>query len=158
MPVPAMPGPGLVVIQTEFRLGRLEAVLDGPAMPFNLDQGSYIGPGRAPGREKGKLPIRKAAADQKAPCPQAGSGAVVFAGFQIGQLAVNPVVQPGALAAIARRQTLPSRSLEIPRDLRGRTGPDGLVAPGVEQIGGVGAQHIALAGPSQRHLDLTDPI
>ncbi len=38
MPVPAVPGPGFVVVKTEFVLGGLEAVLDGPAMAFDGDQ------------------------------------------------------------------------------------------------------------------------
>ena len=37
VPMPAMPGPGLVVVEPELSLGGLEAVLDGPAMPFDLD-------------------------------------------------------------------------------------------------------------------------
>src|SRR5271155_5996341 len=37
MPMPAMPGAGLVVIEAEFVLGGLEAVLDGPAMAFHRD-------------------------------------------------------------------------------------------------------------------------
>jgi hypothetical protein len=35
VPVPAMPGPGLVVSQTEFGLGGLERILNGPAPPLN---------------------------------------------------------------------------------------------------------------------------
>ena len=35
MPMPAMPGAGLVVIEPELVLGGLEAVLDGPAMTFH---------------------------------------------------------------------------------------------------------------------------
>jgi hypothetical protein len=35
--MPAMPGTGFVVIETQFILGGLEAVLDGPAM--TLDNG-----------------------------------------------------------------------------------------------------------------------
>ena len=35
MPVPAMPGPALVVGQPEFRLGGLKRVLNGPAPPLH---------------------------------------------------------------------------------------------------------------------------
>src|SRR3954468_22650906 len=38
VPVPAVPGAGLVVIETEFVFSRLEAVLDGPAPSFDTDQ------------------------------------------------------------------------------------------------------------------------
>ena len=37
--VPVVPGAGLVVVETEFVLGRLEAVLDGPAAAFHGDEG-----------------------------------------------------------------------------------------------------------------------
>src|SRR3954469_24236498 len=38
VPVPAVPGTGLVVIETEFVFGRLDAVLNGPALSFHSDQ------------------------------------------------------------------------------------------------------------------------
>ena len=37
MAVPAMPGAGLVVVETEFVLGGLETVLDRPSMAFDRD-------------------------------------------------------------------------------------------------------------------------
>src|SRR3712207_1632719 len=92
MAVPAVPGPGLIVVKSKLGLGGLKAVLNRPAMPFDLDQCGHVCPGRAPGREKGKLAISNAAADQQTPCPQAGAAAVVFVGLQVGQLAVGPVV------------------------------------------------------------------
>ena len=36
--MPAVPGTGLVVIETELVFGRLEAVLDGPALSFPSNQ------------------------------------------------------------------------------------------------------------------------
>ena len=53
------------MIEAELVLGGLEAVLDRPAMPFDLDQHGDPGPGRAPGREEGKLTIGDRAADQQ---------------------------------------------------------------------------------------------
>ena len=38
MPVPAMPRTAFVVIEAEFVLGSLEAILDRPAMAFHCDQ------------------------------------------------------------------------------------------------------------------------
>jgi hypothetical protein len=38
VPMPAMPGAALIVIEAEFVLGRLEAVFDGPATAFHRDQ------------------------------------------------------------------------------------------------------------------------
>jgi hypothetical protein len=35
MAMPAMPGPGFVVIKTKFVLGRFEAVFDAPPMAFH---------------------------------------------------------------------------------------------------------------------------
>ena len=44
------------------------------------------------------------------------------------------------------------------RNLLGRAGDFGLVDPGVELIGGMRAQHIALASPAQLHLDSSHTI
>ncbi len=38
VPMPAMPGAALIVIEAEFVLGGLEAVFDGPATAFHRDQ------------------------------------------------------------------------------------------------------------------------
>src|SRR5918911_1709620 len=70
MPVPTMPGAGLVVSKPELGLGRLERVLDGPAPPLDAYQRRDPGPGRAPGREEGKLAITEVAADQEAARPR----------------------------------------------------------------------------------------
>ena len=40
--MPAVPGTRLVVVKAELVLGGLEAVLDGPAVAFHLDQGLDI--------------------------------------------------------------------------------------------------------------------
>lgn len=81
MAMPAMPGAGFVVIETEFVLGGFEAVFDGPAMTFHRDQlfhGRALG---APGGEESELAVGDAAADHGSPCPLALEGAVVFAGM-----------------------------------------------------------------------------
>src|SRR5215208_1755889 len=97
VPVPAVPGAGLVVVEAELVLGGLEAVLDCPAMPFDLDQGLDPGPGRAPGREEGKLAVGDGAADQEAARPQAGEAIVVLGSLEIGQFQVGPVVETRTL-------------------------------------------------------------
>jgi hypothetical protein len=94
-----VPGAGLVVVEAELVLGGLEAVLDGPAVAFHLDQGVDAGPGRTPGGEEGQVAIGDVAADQQATGPEARSGLVVFGGVQIGQLTVGPVMQPGPLGS-----------------------------------------------------------
>ena len=73
--VPAVPGAGLVVVEAELVLRGLEAVLDGPAVPLDLDQRLDRRPGRAPGGEVGQLAVGDVAADQQAPRPKAGEAA-----------------------------------------------------------------------------------
>src|SRR4051812_17905313 len=43
VPVPAVPGAGLVVVETELVLGRLEAVLNGPAPALDRHRGFHFG-------------------------------------------------------------------------------------------------------------------
>ena len=87
--MPAVPGAGLVVVEAELVFSGLEAVLDGPAVAFDLDQGVDAGPCRTPGGEEGQVAIGDVAADQQAASPQARSGLVVFAGVEVGQFAVG---------------------------------------------------------------------
>jgi hypothetical protein len=67
--MPAMPGAGLVVVEPELVLSGLEAVLDGPAMSFDLDQSLGVGSGRTPGGEEGEVGVGDIPADQEAPRP-----------------------------------------------------------------------------------------
>ena len=53
-PVPAMPGPGVGVIETGFVPGGFETVLVRPALSVGQDQGLGLGSGRAPGGEDGR--------------------------------------------------------------------------------------------------------
>src|ERR1700756_4973674 len=80
-----------------------------PAMPLDLDQRLDARSGRAPGGEEGQVSISEVAADQQAARPQASACVIVFGGVEIGQFAIHPVMQPRALRAVTRRQTLPSR-------------------------------------------------
>ncbi len=57
VPVPAVPGAGLVVVKAKLVLGGLEAVLDGPAAALDLDQLGCACAGRAPRREERKLAV-----------------------------------------------------------------------------------------------------
>src|SRR5690606_21405371 len=65
MAMPAMPGAGFVVIEAEFVLGGLEAVLDRPAMPFHLHQRLDGCVEWTPGREEGEITFGDIAADQQ---------------------------------------------------------------------------------------------
>src|SRR3954466_12499775 len=158
MPMPAVPRASLVVSKSKLRLSRLERVLDRPTAAFNHHQRVDPSSGRTPSREEGQFAIREVAPDQQAARPQAREGLVVLGRIQVGQLAVSPIIEPLAFRAVPRGEALPGRRIETLRDLLGRAGHDRRLAPGGERIGGVRAQHIALPGPSQRHLDLANPV
>src|SRR4051794_10633873 len=64
VPMPAMPGPRLGVIEPKLGLRRLERILDRPAMPLNRHPSFDPSSGWAPGREERELAIRDAAPDQ----------------------------------------------------------------------------------------------
>src|SRR6478672_8819505 len=76
--MPAMPGAALIVIETEFVLGGLEAVFDSPATAFHRDQffrGRALG---APGGEERHSTIGNVAADQQPSRPLPGECAIVL--------------------------------------------------------------------------------
>ena len=66
MTMPAVPGAGFIVVQSEFILGGLEAVLDRPAMTFDLDKNIYDRACRTPSGEEGQVAIGDVAPDQEA--------------------------------------------------------------------------------------------
>jgi hypothetical protein len=59
IPVPATPGPGLVVVEADFGLGRLESIRDRPTLALERHQGWYSGPGWAPSRKKARAPSER---------------------------------------------------------------------------------------------------
>jgi hypothetical protein len=67
--MPAVPGPGFIVVQPKLRLSDLEDFLDCPAITLHRDQRLNRGPGGTPGREAGHLTIVEAAPDQQTPGP-----------------------------------------------------------------------------------------
>lgn len=105
MPAPAMSESGLVVIEAKLALGRFEAVIDHPVRPFyryQLCQGCALG---TPGREEGKVSrIGDAAPDQQTARLWAGERIAVFAGIEIGQFEVGPIVQPRTFGLVSSRQ------------------------------------------------------
>ena len=108
--MPSMPGAGLVMIKAKLVFCRLETVLDGPAAAFDADQFVDRGSRRSPGGEEGQVVICDGAADQKAARPKTGAAGIVFAGVEIGQFDISPVIEAMPLGAIARRQAFPVRS------------------------------------------------
>ena len=124
--MPAMPGASFVVVKTEFVLGCFEAVLDGPAMAFHRHQ---LLDGRAfgtPCGEKGQAAVGNVTADQKTPRPFPGKIVVEFAGVEIGQLEIGPVVPAWTFGPFAGRQAAPSLLGKALRDRGGGAG-DGLL-------------------------------
>src|ERR1700758_5594118 len=107
---PAVPGPGFVMIKAQFVLAGLETVFDVPALPFHRDQRLDAGASRAPGGEVGALAISQTASDQQAAGPQSALRAVVFAGIEIGQSQISPIIDPWPLDTLTGREALPSRS------------------------------------------------
>ena len=85
------------------------------------------GPGRAPGREEGKLAVGDGAADQEASRPQAGAAVVVLRGLEVGQLEIGPVVEPRTFGPLAGRKPRPGRCRQCLRDLFRRAGDRRLV-------------------------------
>ncbi len=88
MAVPAVPGTGFVVVETEFVLGRLKAVLDRPTMAFHLDQRVNQSPCRAVGGEVGEIAVGDVAPDQHATGPEAMVVCIEFLGFEIGKFKI----------------------------------------------------------------------
>ena len=131
------------MIEAEFVLGGLEAVLDSPAMAFDQHQLLHWRALGAPGGEEGQIAVGNVAADQETPRPLSSEGAVVFAGLEIGQFEVGPVVQARTFGSFARRQAPPSALGKALRDLRGTAANELLFAPGVEHVVGGNAQDIA---------------
>src|ERR1700756_4856159 len=134
MAMPAMPEASFVVIKTELVLGSFEAVLDGPAMAFHRHQlldGRALG---APCGEEGQAAVGNVAADQKTPRPFPGKVVVVFAGVEIGQLEIGPVVPARPFGSFAGRQAAPGLLRKALRDRGGGAGDGLLLAPGMEHM------------------------
>ena len=108
VPMPAMPGAALIVIEAKFVLGGLEAVFDGPATAFHRDQffrGRALG---APCGEERHSTIGNVAADQQTSRPLPRQCAVVLRDIEVGEFEIGPVVQAWTLGPFTGRQTPPS--------------------------------------------------
>jgi hypothetical protein len=106
MPVPPMPGAGLVVGEPELRLGSLERVLDGPTPSLDGDERADRRAGRAPGREVRPLSIGQAAADQKPARPQPRAALVVLGRLQASSFSTS--IQERTFAAVMVLELCPS--------------------------------------------------
>ncbi len=122
MAMPAMPGAGFVVIEAEFVLGGLEAVLDRPAMPFHLHQRLDGCVEWTPGREEGEITVGDIAADQQPARPDARERRIKITSIEIGQFEIGPIVQSCAFGPVARRQASPALFGQGLGDVLGRSG------------------------------------
>jgi hypothetical protein len=116
------------VVEAEFALGRLERVLNRPALAFDRDQGLNAGALRTPGREVSERAVSEIAPDQQATGPGAAKTRVEPVRREVGQLQIRLVVEPRPLAALARGQAPPGRGVEPMGDRLG----SGAVASCVE--------------------------
>jgi hypothetical protein len=106
MPVPAVPGAALVVVEAKFIFGGFKALLNAPAGTLDLNQGVHRGALGTPGGKVGEFALEQAAADQQAASPGARNGRVIFVGIEIGERAISPIMKPLAFAAVAGGQAL----------------------------------------------------
>ena len=146
MTMPAMPGPGFVVVEPEFVFGGLEAVLDRPAMPFDFDQRLDRSPCRTPSAEIGEIAVGDMTSDQQASRPQGVAFIVELFTLEIGEFEIAPIMQSWSLGSSAGRQTPPAGwSLHFGYFF-GRASKQLRLAPGCKPMVGAYAEHIALFG------------
>src|SRR5208282_3315136 len=144
--MPAVPGSGFVVVESELVFGCLEAILDRPAMALDADQGFDRSPCRTPGGKVGEIAVGDIAADQQASCPKDLAVMVRLFAFEIGQFEVAPVVQSWSFGSGTGRQTPPGRSSLRLRDLLGGAEHPLRLAPGCKPMIGIDAEYIAFTG------------
>src|SRR4051794_6097173 len=100
MPVPAVPGPDLVIRQADLLLGDLEALLDGPAPSGDAGEGGQCGVCRTEDNVIGELVrLARMATDEQPMIP----GRLL----QAHQAHPCPIVEPLAFGTGARREALP---------------------------------------------------
>src|SRR5208282_1905738 len=77
---------------------------------------------------------------------------------EIGQFEISPIVEPGAFRPLTGGQALPRRSIEFLRNRLGRAENRWLADPGMELLGGIDPEYVALARPAQGHLNLAHTV
>ena len=135
--MPPVQGPGLVVIEAQLVLCGLKAILNGPALPFDLDQRLDGRSNRTTSGEERHLSASAMLRQISRPRVQrpVSVGAVFACDVEICQVAVRPIVQAWTLRAFPSRQALPARSVERGRDLfRCAAEQPDCAAPGVEAM------------------------
>src|ERR1700742_257873 len=95
------------MVEPEFVLGGLEAILDRPAMAFDIDECRDRCSSRTPSGEVGEVAIGNIVPDQQAACPQTMVFIVEFFSFKISQFEIAPVMQPRPFGSSAGREAAP---------------------------------------------------
>jgi site-specific DNA recombinase len=108
--------------------------LDRPADPGHPDQLGQGGPGRAEAGIKGQLPIRQPPTHQQPEPPARPAGP--------GQPDPGPVIDPGALGAIAGAKAAPGAGGQTGDQLTGRDLGRALVGGRPQRLGGLDRQHV----------------
>ena len=112
-----MTGPGFVVVEVEFALGRFEIVLDRPAVACNLRKRVDPSAGWAPIRAERQFAVRDMSSDQQVACPQPCASFILIDSLDVGEFEIGPLVQYGILRALDGRQAMPGGAIEILGDL-----------------------------------------
>ena len=107
---------------------------------------------------KGQAAVSNIAADQKTSRPLPGKVIVVFAGVEIGQLKIDPVVPAWTFGPFAGRQAAPGLFGKALRDRGCGAGDRLLFAPGMEHVIGSNTQNITFACLAQQRLDFSRAI
>jgi hypothetical protein len=112
MPIPGVPATNLVVVQADLVLAAWKHSSHRPADPGDLDQLGQGGVGRAEAGVEGQLPVRQPPPGQQ-PEPAARPAGP-------GQRDPGPVIDPGALGAIAGAEAPPGAGGQARRPVGGR--------------------------------------
>src|SRR5258705_5778024 len=119
MPMPSVPGACFIMVEAQFVLGRLEAVLDRPAVALDTDKSFDGGCGWRPCRKESQIAVGNVLPDPKAARPEDGTAVVIVRGFKIGQFQIGPVIEAGALCPFTPRQALPFGGWQLFRNRSG---------------------------------------
>src|ERR1700674_1492026 len=146
--MPPMPGPALVVIESELVFRGLKTVLDRPPMAFDRHQ-RFDGCCRwAPCGEEGEITIGDMTTDQQTACPKTLICAAKFFDLEIGQFEIAPIMQPRSFGSGPCRPAFPVGRAPRPGDVRGLAGDGSPLAPRMKYMSAADPQYIAFACPA----------
>ena len=79
------------MVEAEFVLGRIKAVLDRLAVALNLHDRVDLGPGRALGCEERQFAVRDMSSDQQAACPHPWASFTVIGSLDVSEFETQNV-------------------------------------------------------------------